>query len=192
MILGDHPIPLARRLKSERPTTEVLPCTIRPARPGDIAAIRDMKRRLATAEGEMHAINASEADWRHHLFGPTPRFVVFIAETAHAPMGMIILSERFFPGWIWPALHVNDLYVVPKGRGRGVGRALLAQAAQEAISRKATFVGLDTRKDGRARGLYRKAGFARIHNYVAYILSGSALSRLADLIESSSSAIPPG
>jgi ribosomal protein S18 acetylase RimI-like enzyme len=159
------------------------PCTIRPARPIDVPAIQAMKQRLALAEGALHAINASEADWQRDLFGQAPRFAVFIAELAGTAIGMIILSERFFPGWTWPVLHVNDLFVVPERRCLGAGRALLARAAQEAISRQATCVGLDVRKDSQARRLYRKAGFTRVHNYAAYVLAGSALSRLADLGE---------
>jgi ribosomal protein S18 acetylase RimI-like enzyme len=162
---------------------DALPCTIRPACPSDVPAIQAMKRRLALAEGALHAINASEADWQRDLFGQAPRFAAFIAELAGTAVGMMILSERFFPGWSRPVLHVHDLFVVPERRCRGVGRALLARAAREAISRQATFVELDARKDSQARRLYRKAGFARVHNHAAYVLTGAALSRLADVVE---------
>lgn len=159
------------------------PCTIRPAHPGDIPAIRNLKRRLALAEGAVHALNANEADWQHDLFGQTPKFAVFLAELGGAAVGMVILSERFSPGWTWPALHVNDIYVMPEHRSRGVGRALLARAAQEAISRQASFVDLEVRKDSLARRLYRKAGFRRVQKRVVYVLTGAALSRLADVVE---------
>lgn len=161
-----------------------LPCKIRPARPSDVPAIRIMKERLARAEGSLHAINASEADWQRDLFGHAPRFAVFIAELADTVAGMIILSERYFPGWIRPTLHVNDLFVASESRRRGVGRALLARAAQEAISHQASFIDLEVRKNSSARSLYRKAGFARVRDCAPHVLTGVALVRLAESIAS--------
>lgn len=162
--------------------TESLPCKIRPARPSDVPTIRVMKERLARAEGSLHAINASEADWRRDLFGHAPRFAVFLAELGDTVAGMIILSERFFPGWTQPTLHVNDLFVAPESRRRGIGRALLAWAAQEALRRQASFIDLEVRRNNSARSLYRKVGFARVRDCAPHVLTGVALVRLAESI----------
>jgi ribosomal protein S18 acetylase RimI-like enzyme len=159
------------------------PCTIRPARPADISALRAMKWQLALAEGAPHTVNATEADWHRDLFGRVPRFSAFLAEFGGTAAGMMILNERFFPGWAHPILHVSDLFVVPECRRRGAGRALLARAAQEAIKRRASFVELNVREDNPARRLYRKASFERVRNCAAYVLAGPALYQLADLAE---------
>ena len=157
-----------------------LPCTIRPAFLSDLPAILAMKRSFALAEGTLHSLNATEADWQRDLFGPTPKFTIFLADRAGAAVGMIILSERFFPGQTGAALHVNNVFVLPECRSRGVGRALLACAAQEAINRRAAFVELGVLKEeSRARKYYRKAGFAQVQNYAIYVLAGAAMSRLA-------------
>jgi ribosomal protein S18 acetylase RimI-like enzyme len=160
-----------------------LSCTIRPACPSDLPTIQAMKRSFALDEGTVHALDASEADWQRDLFGPAPRFKVFLADRAGTVLGMIILSERFFPGQTGAALHINNVFVVPQCRSRGIGRALLGRAAQEAISRKASFIELGVLKDSRARKHYRKAGFAQVQNYLIYVLAGSALSRLADVVQ---------
>ena len=160
-----------------------LACTIRPACPGDLPAIQAMKRAFALDEGTLHAMNASEADWRRDLFGSVPRFDVFLADRDGSVLGMIILSERYFPGQTGVALHVNNVFVEPPCRSREIGQALLARAAQEAISRRASFIDLGVLKDSRARKYYRKAGFAQVQNYITYILAGSAISRLADVVQ---------
>lgn len=144
--------------------------------------IRIMKERLARAEGSLHAINASEADWQRDLFGHAPRFAAFVAELAGSVVGMMIVSERFFPGWTQPTLHVNDLFVAPESRHRGIGRALLAWAAHEALSRQASFIDLEVRKNNSARSLYRKLGFVRVRDCAPHVLTGVALVRLAESI----------
>ena len=157
--------------------------TIRRACPKDLPAIQALNRQFAMAEGTLAAMDASEADWRRDLFEPAERFTIFLADRAGTALGMMILSKRFSPGQTRAVLHVNNVFVAPKYRSRGIGRALLARAAQEAICRQARFIELGVLKNSRARQLYKGMGFAQVGNYLTYVLAGSAMSRLAVAVQ---------
>ena len=156
--------------------------TIRRACPSDLQAIQALNRQFALAEGTLDAMDATETDWWRDLFGPAPKYTIFLADRAGTVLGLMVLSERFSLGQNRPVLHVNNIFVAPECRSRGIGRALLARAAQEAICREARFIELGALKHSRARPLYAKTGFAQVDNYLIYVLAGSALSRLAATI----------
>ena len=108
-----------------------------------------------------------------------PRFSAVVAEIGGILIGMATLTERYYPGWVGPLLAINDLFVVPDHRGRGIGKALLAGAAAEAVRRGAPFLELTVRKDNPARRLYRKAGFTPVRDAMTLVLAGSAFTSLA-------------
>lgn len=88
--------------------------------------------------------------------------VLFLASTADADLGF----TQLFPGFssvkterLW---ILNDLYVVPEARGRGVGRMLLERARAHARATGAVRVTLSTAADNaRAQGLYESFGYRR-------------------------------
>ncbi len=87
--------------------------------------------------------------------------VVFLAEAGGVAIGFTLLypvfsSERLKPGWI-----LNDLYVAPEHRARGVGAALLRRAVTFARESGAAFVSLETAKDNPAQRLYAAEGWVR-------------------------------
>ena len=83
---------------------------------------------------------------------------------------------------------VNDVFVLPAFRRRGIATALLALAAAEAIRRGAPFLELNVRVDNPARRLYRQVGFARVRGAETYVLAGDALVELAGARKSARSA----
>jgi ribosomal protein S18 acetylase RimI-like enzyme len=149
--------------------------TIRPARPDDVATLCAMKWQLALAERATHTVRASEADWQRDMFGPQPRFWGLLAEQDTAAIGMLTLTERYAPGWVGPTLYVNDLFVIPARRKAGVGKALIAAAATEALRRGSPFLELAVRQDNPARRLYRRMGFERLRGAETYILAGQGM-----------------
>ena len=73
---------------------------------------------------------------------------------------------RALPGGSGLRLEVKHLYVVPAGRGRGLGRRLLADLEAHAVAAGATELVLDTNRSlAAAGGLYRSAGFASVPPY---------------------------
>jgi ribosomal protein S18 acetylase RimI-like enzyme len=165
-----------------------LPFTIRPARPDDVATLCLLKWHLALAEGATHAVRAGEADWQRDMFGPTPRFSAIVAEIDGTVGGMATLVPRYSPGWVGPLLVLNDLFVLPDHRGRGIAKALMRRAAAAAMAQGAPFLELTVRDDNPARRFYRKLGFARVRGAEIYVLAGDALIELAGTQKSAKSA----
>lgn len=154
------------------------PCTIRRAQAEDIPVLCLLKWQFALGEGSTFVVRASPADWMRDMFGPSPRLSAVVAEADGMVIGMAVITERYCAGWAGSLFAIDDLFVVPEHRGRGVGEALLAGAARYAVERGAPFVELTVRDDNRAAiGLYAKTGFARVPA-ITLVLAGSALAEL--------------
>jgi len=106
---------------------------IRPATPADIPTILRFIRELATYEREPDAVLATEADLLRDGFGPTPRFCALIAEHDGAPAGFALYFTSYSTWRGHHGIRLEDLYVTPSLRGKGIGKALLARLAQIAI-----------------------------------------------------------
>jgi len=106
---------------------------VRPAESSDIPVILEFIHELATYEREPHAVIATETDLLRDGFGERPFFHCLIAEEDGEPAGF---AFYFFNYSTWrgrPGIHLEDLFVRPRFRGRGVGKALLAKVAEVAV-----------------------------------------------------------
>jgi ribosomal protein S18 acetylase RimI-like enzyme len=156
------------------------PCTVRPARPDDIPVLCLLKWQFALGEGATFVVRASPEDWMRDMFGPDARLSAVVAEAGGTVVGMAIVTQRFCAGWVGPLFAVDDVFVVPDQRGRGIGMALLAAAARHAVERGAPFIELTVREDNeQALRLYRRAGFERVPG-VTLVLAGDALNALVE------------
>src|ERR1700734_512794 len=99
---------------------------VRSARPDDIPALMRLKHLLAQSENALHAVCASEADWRRDGFGPDAGFLAFVAEDCSGVIGMATCSARAVTGWNGPVIFLQDLFVEPHCRQHGVASALMA------------------------------------------------------------------
>jgi GNAT superfamily N-acetyltransferase len=106
---------------------------IRPATPADIPTILRFIRELATYEREPNAVVATEADLLRDGFGPTPRFTALIADYDSAPAGFALYFTSYSTWRGHHGIRLEDLYVTPALRGKGIGKALLARLARIAI-----------------------------------------------------------
>lgn len=111
------------------------PATIRRARPGDEALVLGFIRALADYEKLAHEVVADEASLREHLFGARPYAEVVIAEVEGASVGFALYFFTFSTFLARPTLYLEDLFVLPDARGRGVGEALLRALAAIAVDR---------------------------------------------------------
>lgn len=107
--------------------------TIRPATPDDIPLILDLIRELAAYEREPEAAVAQEEDLRRDGWGPEPKFRVLIAEWEQRPAGFALFFYNYSTWQGRPGLYLEDLFVRPEFRGRGIGKALLVQLARLAV-----------------------------------------------------------
>lgn len=108
---------------------------IRNATEGDVPEILTFIRALAAYEREPDAVKATEADLREHGFGPNPYFQCLIAEEDGRPAGF---AFYFFDYSTWmgrPGIYLEDIFVYPEFRGRGIGRALLRRVAAVAVDK---------------------------------------------------------
>jgi GNAT superfamily N-acetyltransferase len=155
--------------------------TVRPARPGDEADILAMIRALAAYERAADQVETSLDDLTTALFGPSPAVHVHLAEHDDQVVGMA-LSYVTFSTWtgrhgIW----LEDLFVVPAARGRGAGRALLAELAAECVRhgyRRLEWSVLDWNTP--SLEFYRSLGATPMDEWTVHRLDGAALHRLAD------------
>jgi ribosomal protein S18 acetylase RimI-like enzyme len=152
--------------------------SVRPARPADVPSLLAMKRQLAIGEDAECALRATERDWLRDGFGPQARFAAFVAECDGAIVGMVTVSERYYTSWAGCTLYIQDIFVEPAQRGRGIASMLLSRVAAYALERGSPLVELTVREDNPARRLYRRRGFSRVPA-VHYVLAGTALAELA-------------
>jgi GNAT superfamily N-acetyltransferase len=111
--------------------------SIRAATPADIPAILDLIRALATYEREPNAVKTTEADLLRDGFGAQPCFECLIAEDGEGaehgqPAGFALYFYNYSTWRGRSGIHLEDLFVLPRFRGRGIGKALLARVAARA------------------------------------------------------------
>ena len=159
--------------------------TIRAAQRADVPLILDFIRRLAEYERLAHEVVATEAELDRWLFGERPYAEVVIAEWDGAPAGFALFFANFSTFLGRPGIYLEDLFVDPTHRGRGIGRALLAHLAALAVRRgcgRLEWWVLDWNED--AIRFYRSLGAVPMDEWTVFRVSGDALSTLAASVES--------
>jgi len=106
-----------------------------PAQASDVPVILEMIKALAEYEQLTHEVVATEDDLRQSLFGPRPAAEVVLAYAGDAPIGFALFFHNFSTFLGRHGLYLEDLFVVPDWRGKGVGKQLLAHIASIADSR---------------------------------------------------------
>ncbi|GMU38287.1 MAG: GNAT family N-acetyltransferase [Phycisphaerae bacterium] len=108
---------------------------IRPATVADVPLIVALIRELAEYERLSHACAATEDALRRHLFGARPFAEALVAEVEGRGVGFALFFHTFSTFEAAPTLYLEDLYVRPEERRRGVGKALLTRLAKLAVER---------------------------------------------------------
>jgi GNAT superfamily N-acetyltransferase len=109
--------------------------SIRTATPDDIPLILDLIRSLAAYEREPDAVQTTEADLLRDGFGEHPRFECLIAEVDGEAAGFALYFYNYSTWRGRSGIHLEDLFVPPRFRGQGIGKALLASVAARAVER---------------------------------------------------------
>jgi len=157
-----------------------IPAAIRPATPDDVPDIHRMIRRLAEFEHLLDTVTATEADLRAALFGPQPVAEALVAEADGAAVGFALFFTTYSTFVGRPGLYVEDVYVEPAHRGRGIGRGLLMEVIRLARRRRCgrvEWAALDW--NARAICLYERMGARAMDEWRLFRLSAEALARLA-------------
>src|ERR1700755_160931 len=106
---------------------------IRRARPGEAGLVLSLVCELADYEKLRHEVEASEADIDAALFGANPRLFCDIAEWENEPVGFAVWFINFSTFSGRSGIYLEDLFVRPLQRGKGIGKALLAHLARECV-----------------------------------------------------------
>jgi GNAT superfamily N-acetyltransferase len=151
-----------------------------PAQATDVPVILSMINALAEYEQLTHEVTATEDDLRQSLFGPRPAGEVVLAYAGQAPVGFALFFHNFSTFVGRQGLYLEDLFVVPEWRGKGVGKRSLAHVAAIAESRncgRMEWAVLDWNES--AIAFYRRMGAHVLDEWRVCRLTGSELRAVA-------------
>ena len=153
-----------------------------PATERDVPTVLSLIRALAEYEQLAHEVEATEDDIRDSLFGDWPGAEVVLAYIGSDLAGFALFFHNYSTFLGRRGLYLEDLFVLPAYRGKGVGRRLLAHLARIALERRCGRMEwwvLDWNES--AIRFYRSIGALPMDDWTVYRLTGDALARLADL-----------
>jgi GNAT superfamily N-acetyltransferase len=153
---------------------------IEPASERDVPLILKFIKGLAEYERLEHEVVATETSLRETLFGPRPAAEVVIGYGGREPAGFALYFQNYSTFLGRPGLYVEDLFVLPDWRGRGLGRKLLLHIVKLAVERgcgRVEWAVLDWNEP--AIGFYRRIGAQAMEEWTVHRLTGDALRRLA-------------
>ena len=147
----------------------------------DVPLILQFIRGLAEYERLSHEVAATEQGLRETLFGSRPAAEVVLCYLGEEPAGFALFFHNYSTFVGKPGLYLEDLFVLPKFRGRGCGKALLAHLAKLALERNCgrfEWTVLDWNEP--AIGFYRKLGAKLLEDWRVCRMTGEALKQLAE------------
>ncbi len=154
--------------------------TIRPARADEVPLVLQFVRELAEYEHLLHEVVATEARLRSDLFGPRPFAEVVFACLDGEPVGFALFFHNYSTFVGKPGIYLEDLFVRPVVRGRGVGQALLRWLAGETVKRdcgRLEWSVLDWNEP--AIRFYKSLGAKPMDEWGIFRLTGDALRHVA-------------
>ncbi len=153
---------------------------IRPARPQDCEALHALVRALAEYEKLTHLAVGSVAELRAELFAERPVIEGALAWADERALGFALWFHNFSSFLGRRGLYVEDIFVVPEARGRGIGRALMRHCARLALERgcgRFEWTVLDWNRS--AIEFYRSIGADVLPDWRVCRMTGAALERFA-------------
>ena len=159
---------------------------LRPATPADVPQILRFIRDLAAYEREPDAVHATEAHLLRDGFGETKRFHCLIAEWNALPAGFALYFHNYSTWRGHAGIHIEDLYVNPEHRAKGIGKALLTRVAAIAAAEGCTRLQWDVLEwNTPAIGFYQQMGAQMLMDWRTMRVTGDALQSLAGSSKSS-------
>lgn len=154
--------------------------TIRPARPADASLIYALVRELAEYERLSHDVDSSEQQIAAALFGPQPGVFCDLAEWNGEPAGFALWFLNFSTFRGRHGLYLEDIFVRPTLRGKGIGKTLMRNLARRCVERgyaRFEWTVLDWNEPSIA--FYRSIGANLLDDWRVCRMSGEALVNFA-------------
>lgn len=161
--------------------------TLRAAVASDCPLVLSFIRDLASYEQLMNEFEATEEKLRATLFSEKPAAECLLAFVGDAPAGFAVFYTNYSTFLAKPGLYVEDLFVKPAFRKRGVGRALLAHIAGLANDRgcgRVEWTVLDWNEP--AIEFYKTFGAAPMEDWRLCRLAGDALAKFGSAVVTAS------
>jgi GNAT superfamily N-acetyltransferase len=158
--------------------------TIRQAVTADASLILEFIRGLAEYERAPNSVIATEADLIRDGFGANPKYRCVIAEWDNQPAGFAFFFYNYSTWRGQPGLYLEDLFVLPEMRSKGIGKALLQHLAQIAVKENCygiRWMVLEWNEP--AIQFYEALGAETLADWETMLLRGAALARLAGVAE---------
>ena len=157
---------------------------IRPATKDDVGLILEFIYALAVYEREPHSVKATEADLLRDGFGTEPRYRCLIAEYDGKPAGFALYFYNYSTWRGRAGIYLEDIFVKPEFRKRGIGKALLLHMAKLAVEQQCgrfEWAVLDWNKP--AIDFYESLGAVRMSEWIPMRAEGEALKKMAELAQ---------
>jgi ribosomal protein S18 acetylase RimI-like enzyme len=153
---------------------------IREAVPEDAAVVTGLLRALAETLGEGAKFRSTEALIRQHGFGPNRRLWSLLTVAGPEAIGLATYFPTFSTTRGAPGVYLQDLYVMPEARGRGLGEQLLRAVIRDVeVGWGATHLTLLVYDANRgARRFYQRLGFSLADTERPALLDGAAFKAL--------------
>lgn len=155
---------------------------IRPATPDDVSDIFSLIQALSEYEKLAHEMVGTESDLHKGLFGTKPYAEVFIAEVDGKAVGMALYFYNFSTFLMRPSIYLEDLFVLPDYRRRGIATDLLKALAGHALEKncgRLEWSVLDWNTD--AITFYKRIGAILMDEWTGCRVTGNALENLSNL-----------
>lgn len=153
---------------------------VRPARPEDVARIYELILELAVYE-RLRDRAVGNAELLHeHLFGEAKSVEALVAEDEGEIVGYALFFTTYSSFLTRPGLWLEDVFVLPQARGKGLGKALLREVARTAAERgmeRLDWIVLHWNQP--SIEFYRSLGAEPLSEWQVYRLEGEALSAFA-------------
>jgi GNAT superfamily N-acetyltransferase len=153
---------------------------IEPATEADVPLILSFIHKIAEYEKLSHEVVATEETLRASLFGPRRAAEVLLAYWEGAPAGYAVFFHNFSTFLGRAGIYLEDLFVEPELRGKGIGKALLASVAREARDRgcgRLEWAVLDWNKP--SIDFYLSLGALPKDEWTIFRMTGEAIEKLA-------------
>ncbi len=159
---------------------QIMSLIIRPATEEDVSLILSLIKELAEYERLSHEVLASEDILRESLFGERSVAEVVIGEYDRQPVAFALFFHNFSTFLGRAGIYLEDLYVKPCSRGKGIGKEFLIHLAKLAVERgcgRLEWSVLDWNEP--AIKFYKNLGAIPMDEWTIYRVSGKSLNELA-------------
>lgn len=153
---------------------------LRFAEPADSNVLFELIKGLAEYEKLSHAVTGNVLALKEHLFGSPKYIEAILAECSGQAVGFALFFHNYSTFLTKPGIYLEDIFVLPEYRGKGIGKALLKKVAQIAVERncgRLEWSVLDWNEP--AQAFYRSMGASILDDWRICRVTEEALTQLA-------------